>query len=368
MDPRIKKMADVIINFSLDVKAGELVLLRSTGPGSDEFVKALYQSALTAGAEAYTYVHVEDEDALAIEATQNPDLLSAPNPMLKLMYEQADAIVRIDSPANLRALSSYPLELQAARSKGKSAILNIQMRREGTGDLRRCTTLFPTQPLAQVAGMSYMQYEEFVFNACKLHLDDPVAAWKALEAEQAKLIDFLDGKKHMQVRGENIDLELSFEGRKFINASGKSNFPDGEIFTGPVENSVNGWVKFTYPAYYNNNEITGIELKFEDGKVTEAKADRNEALLNAVLDTDAGSRYLGEFAIGNNRDIQQFTGSILFDEKIAGTIHMAVGQGYPKSGSKNNSGIHWDMICDMRSGGEILVDGELFYKDGEFQV
>jgi aminopeptidase len=154
----------------------------------------------------------------------------------------------------------------------------------------------------------------------------------------------------------------------FINADGKKNFPDGEIFTGPVRDSVNGWVRFTYPAIYQSREVEGVALTFEDGKVVKATAQKGEEYLNSVLDTDEGARYLGEFAIGTNEGIQQFTRNILFDEKINGTIHMAVGAGYPETGSKNQSSIHWDMICDMRSGGEIVVDGSLFYKDGEFQV
>jgi aminopeptidase len=187
-----------------------------------------------------------------------------------------------------------------------------------------------------------------------------------MEARQQKLVDYLDGKEHLQVRGQNIDLTMSIAGRQFKNACGRANFPDGEIFTGPVEESVNGWVNFTYPATFGGNEVIGVRLKFEDGLVTEASAERNEEFLLSALDTDAGARRLGEFAIGANEDIQRFSGAILFDEKIGGTVHMALGQGYPQTGSLNTSALHWDMICDMRDGGEIVVDGKLFYKDGKF--
>jgi aminopeptidase len=216
--------------------------------------------------------------------------------------------------------------------------------------------------------MSLRQYEDFVFQACKVHLPDPVAAWRVVEQEQQRLVEFLAGKKRLHVRGKNIDLEMSVEGRTFENACGTANFPDGEIFTGPVEDSVNGWVKFTYPAYYQGNEVQGIELVFEKGVVSQAKATKNEEFLLSTLDTDAGARRLGEFAIGTNNDIRRFTGSILFDEKIGGTVHMAVGLGYLQTGSQNSSVVHWDMICDMRDGGEILVDGEVFYKDGKFVI
>jgi aminopeptidase len=216
--------------------------------------------------------------------------------------------------------------------------------------------------------MSLAEYEDFVYGAAMVHLDDPVAYWRAKAAEQQRLVDWLKGKKQVEVKGENVDLTLSIKDRVFINADGKKNFPDGEIFTGPVRDSVNGWVRFTYPAIYQSREVEGVELTFEEGKVVKATAQKGEEYLNSVLDTDEGARYLGEFAIGTNEGIQQFTRNILFDEKINGTIHMAVGAGYPETGSKNQSSIHWDMICDMRSGGEIVVDGSLFYKDGEFQV
>nr|MBN1228167.1 aminopeptidase [Anaerolineae bacterium] len=218
------------------------------------------------------------------------------------------------------------------------------------------------------AEMSLSEYEDFIYGAAMVHLDDPVAYWKQKSAEQQRLIDWLKGKDRVEVKGENVDLTLSIKDRIFINADGKRNFPDGEIYTGPVEDSVNGWVRYTYPAIYNSREVEGVELTFKEGKVEKATATKGEDYLNSVLDTDEGSRYLGEFAIGTSEGIQQFTRNILFDEKIGGTFHMAVGAGYPNTGSKNKSAVHWDMICDMRSDGEIIVDGELFYKDGTFNV
>jgi len=366
MDSRIEKMADVLINYSTAVQPGERVLIRSTSPAGEPLAQALYQAALRAGGEAFTYIHLRDEASLTIEATDNLDLLAAVNPMLKLMYETCDVIIRIEASENPQALSGYPAKLQQARAKGYGAVMHIQMEREGNGSLRRCTTQFPTQAYAQTAGMSLRQYEDFVYQACKVHLDDPVAAWQEMGKSQQRLVDYLAGKRQLHVQGDNIDLEMSIGGRPFLSSRGLANFPDGEIFTAPVEDSVNGWVKFTYPAYYGGNEVVGVKLTFENGVVTKATAEKNETYLLSTLDTDEGSRRLGEFAIGTNNDIQRFTGSILFDEKIGGTVHMALGQGYPQSGSKNVSTIHWDMICDMRDGGEILVDGEMFYRDGKF--
>jgi aminopeptidase len=360
MDARIDKMAEVLVNYSTAVQPGERVLLRGTSPAAEPLVQALYQATLRAGGEALPYIHLREEDSLAIEATDDPDLLARVNPMLKQMYETCQVVIRIDAAENPRALSEYPAQLQQARSLAWAELMRIQMEREGNGTLRRCTTLFPTQGYAQAAAMSLSQFEDFVYGACKLSNPDPVTR------RQQKLVDTLAGRQHLQVQGKNIDLRMSIAGRTFANAAGRKNFPDGEIFTGPVEDSVDGWVKFSYPAYYRGNEVVGVHLTFNDGVVTQAAAERNESFLLSTLDTDPGARRLGEFAIGTNDDIQRFTGSILFDEKIGGTVHMALGQGYLQTGSVNESAIHWDMICDMRDGGEILVDGELFYKDGEF--
>ena len=216
--------------------------------------------------------------------------------------------------------------------------------------------------------MSLSEYEDFVYAATFADQPDPVACWRNIYTTQQRLVEWLKGKRQVIVRGPNIDLTLSIEGRTFVNSDGKHNMPSGEIFTGPVEESVNGWVKFTYPAIRQGREVEGVELEFKDGKVVAARARKNEDYLLSQLDSDAGARYLGEFAIGTNMGIQRFTRSILFDEKIGGTLHMAVGAGYPETGSKNQSSVHWDFICDMRTDSQILVDGDLFYRNGEFQI
>jgi aminopeptidase len=214
--------------------------------------------------------------------------------------------------------------------------------------------------------MSLKAYEDFVFGAVHANEADPIAFWRGTAASQQKAIDFLADKSIITLRGPNVDLTLSIKGRKFSNSTGAHNMPDGEIFTGPVEDSVNGWVKFTYPAIYQGVAVEGAELTFNRGRVDTARAEKNQNYLFQMLESDQGSRYLGEFAIGTNFDINRFTGNILFDEKIGGSFHMALGAGYPETGSKNRSSIHWDMICDMRTDSEIRADGELFYKNGQF--
>ena len=188
-------------------------------------------------------------------------------------------------------------------------------------------------------------------------IDDPVGHWQRFSAWQQRIVDWLKGKSEVHVICPETDLRLNVAGLTFINSDGKHNMPSGEVFTGPVEDSVEGHVLFSYPAIYRGREVSGIRLSFEKGKVVQASAEANEDLLLQTLDTDERSRYVGEFAIGTNEGITQFTRQILFDEKINGSFHMALGAGYPETGSKNQSAIHWDMICDMREGGEIVVDG-----------
>jgi aminopeptidase len=367
MDSRIQKMAQVLVNYSTAVKPGELVLFRGTSPLAQPLMQALYEEALKAGAHPFNYVHLSEENTIMLDAGTESQIEKV-NPMLKLMYDTADVIIRIEAEENTQGSAGFPPEKAKAWMRYYGALINVQSEREANGTLRRCTTLFPTNAYAQDAGLPLRAYEDFVYRACMLHLDDPVAYWRKVGSEQGKLCDYLRGHKKLQVRGKNIDLEMSIEGRTFHNADGTANFPDGEIFTGPVEDSVNGWVRFTFPAIYHGNVVNGAELHFQDGVVAKATAERNEEFLQTMLDTDTGSRRLGEFAIGTNKGIDRFTGQILFDEKIGGTVHMALGSGYPQTGSVNKSAVHWDMICDMRDGGEILVDGERFYENGRFLV
>ncbi len=216
--------------------------------------------------------------------------------------------------------------------------------------------------------MSLSDYEDFVYGACMPDLDDPVGYWREFSAWQQKIVDWLEAKEHVHVIGPDTDLELNVAGRTFVNSDGHHNMPSGEVFTGPVEDSVEGHVTFSYPAIHQGREVTGVQLWFEEGRVVRATARKNEPFLLETLDTDEGSRYLGEFAIGTNEGITRFTSQILFDEKIGGSFHVALGAGYPETGSKNESAIHWDMICDLREGGQIWVDGELLYENGKFVI
>jgi aminopeptidase len=246
--------------------------------------------------------------------------------------------------------------------------MKTYMRRAAAGELRWVGTLFPTNAYAQDAEMSLSEYEDFVYGACMPDADDPVGYWRRFSAWQEKIVQWLKGKEQVHIVGPETDLRLNIAGRTFINSDGRHNMPSGEVFTGPVEESVEGHVRFSYPAIYQGREVTGVRLWFEGGRVVKASADKNEEFLIQTIDTDEGSHYLGEFAIGTNTGITRFTKQILFDEKIGGSFHIALGAGYLETGSVNESAIHWDMICDLRDGGEIWVDGELLYQNGRFAI
>ncbi len=298
----------------------------------------------------------------------NDEQMAWIDPGLKLYTEQADVYIRVGAPENTRAMSNISAQRMREQRTAQSVILQTRLERAAVGEFRWVGALYPTQASAQEANMSLEDYEDFVYGACFCDREDPAAEWRKLSVMQQEKVDFLAGKNRVTLRGPDIDLELSIAGRTFINSDGRRNMPSGEIFTGPVEDSVNGWVRFGYPAIVGGRVVSGIELRFEDGKVTDASAEMNEDLLHAQLDSDAGSRFLGEFAIGTNFGIDKFTGMILYDEKIGGTVHMAVGMGYPETGSLNKSAVHWDMICDMRTNSEIHIDGELFYQNGAFVI
>ncbi len=365
-DPRVEKLADLLVNYSVKVQPGEWVIL--TGHVvSLPLVEATYEKLVQAGGNVDVHLFTDRFSELFLKHA-NENQLNWISPTRKLATEQSDVSIYIHAAENTRASTNFDNGKQRIQQLAGRELVKTRMNRSATGEHRWTLTNYPCAAFAQEADMSLRDFEDFVYAATFADRDDPVAEWQKIHDMQAKYIDWLKGKKHVEVRGPNADLTLSIEDRTFINSDGTKNMPSGEIFTGPVEDSVNGWVRFTYPAIRRGREVEGVELEFKDGKVVKASAKKNEEYLIAQLDSDEGARYLGEFAIGTNYGIKQFTKSILYDEKIGGTFHMAVGAGYPETGSKNESTVHWDFICDMRDNSEIIVDGELFYKNGEFQV
>lgn len=365
-DPRITRLANLLVSYCVQVQPGDKVILHSSSLALP-LVAETYREVLRAGGHPFVQWDEEIFQEILLKEGSDEQLTSIAPPE-RLLIDTYDCRIAIRAAGNTRSLNGVDLARQRLHREGQQELLATRMRRAAAGEMRWVGLIYPTPAYAQEADMSLSEYEDFVYGACFADREDPAAEWGRIHTVQQRLVDYLAGKKEVVVKGPNADLRLSIAGRTFINSDGRRNMPSGEIFTGPVEESVEGWVRFTYPAIVSGREVEGIELHFEEGKVVQASATKNEAFLLDMLDTDAGARYLGEFAVGTNDGITRFTKSILFDEKIGGTIHMALGRGYPETGSRNTSAIHWDMICDMRDGGQIWVDDELFYDSGRFQI
>ncbi len=378
-DPRIERLARTLVTYSVAVQPGDTVALLTDVSGMPlayevykEVIRAggLCTTVLFEGAKSLTNGLIGMDGVMADFFLRNAsaEQMAWISPLERWIAEEVKVSIQVRSSSNTRRNSSIDPKRMSAMAATRRELSRNYFDRTASGEYRWTLTMFPTEAGAQEADMSLEEWENFIYSATFADQPNPVALWKKLYDDQQKYVDWIKGHKKVEVRGPNIDMSLSIEGRTFINSGATHNMPSGEIFTGPVEDSVNGWVRFTYPAISGGRQVEGVELKFENGKVVSASAKKNESYLLSQLDIDPGARYLGEFAIGTNFGIKRFTGNILFDEKIGGTVHMALGRGYPETGSKNDSAIHWDMICDMRTDSEIVVDGELFYKNGQFLI
>jgi aminopeptidase len=361
-DPRITKLAQVMVHYSLALKPSQQFLIQ-THPLAEELTLAVYEEAIKAGAFVTLLTNTPGAQEIFYKYASDAQLDYVP-PLTKIVTETFDANLHIWSEHNTHSLAGIDPKRMARVARAGAQLNKVFLERSARGDMRWCLTVYPTHAMAQDADMSLSDYREFVFGAGMLNEADPVAYWKKAGQEQQKMVNWLKGHEHVILKGSDIDLRMSIKERVFIPCDGQFNFPDGEIFSGPIEDSVEGWVRFKYPAIEYGQEVSDIQLWFENGRVVKETASKNQALLTAQLNTDAGARSLGEFGIGTNYGITRFTKNMLFDEKIGGTIHLAVGAGFPESGSKNESGIHWDMLCDMNDA-EIHVDGNLFYKNGK---
>jgi aminopeptidase len=322
---------------------------------------------LQAGGNPFVLPSLTEQNEILFRYASDEQLQFVPEPF-QYIAENYQAWISIRTSLNTRALSRVDPQKSRIRAQAERELLKTVLRRAAAGELRWVLTLFPTNALAQDAEMSLNDYERFVYQACMPDINDPVGYWQRLSARQHRIVDWLKNKHTVHLTSKDTDLQFSIDGRTFENCDGRKNMPDGEVFTGPVEDSVEGHVSFSYPTIYEGREVSGVKLWFQKGKVVKASAEKNEQVLLEMLDTDEGARYLGEFAIGTNEGITHFTREILFDEKISGSFHIALGAGLPETGSKNESSIHWDMICDMRDGSEITVDNKQFYRNGTFVI
>jgi len=365
-DPRIEKLSEVLVQYSTAVKPGDRVLIQGHVL-SEPLIKEIYIQTLQAGGHPLVIPQLPGMGQLFMSHASDDQLKHIPEP-LKMALEIYDVAITIMGSDNTKELSNVAPDRLQLSNQARSELMKTMMQRMGDGSLRWVGTQFPMTGNAQDADMSLREYEDMVYGACLPDMNDPVGYWKRFSSWQEKIVQWLKGKDTVHVTGRETDLRLKITGRSFMNCNGRQNMPDGEVCTSPVEDSMNGHVCFSYPTIYQGREVTGVRLWFENGKVVKAAADKGGEFLQSVLDTDEGSRLVGEFAIGTNEGITKFTRSILFDEKINGSFHMAIGAGLPEAGGKNESAIHWDMICDLREGGEIRVDDELLYKNGSFVI
>ena len=363
-DPRVERLADVLVAYSTEVRRGDLVLVEGT-PLAAPLLRAIYERVLGAGAHPQARIRI-DGPAEALLRGGTDAQLDWVNPCRLEDYRLADARIVVDAPYNMRSLSSVDPARQARARRAQEPVRELIFTRGAAGELRWNVTLYPTNAAAQEARMSLPRYEDFVYGAGRLDRDDPVGEWRAFGERLRGLAEWLGAKRELRIVAEGTDLVVGVEGRRWIPAGGKENFPDGEVFTGPVETSVQGEISFTYPAHADGRVVEGVHLAFEGGEVVRATARRGEEFLAEMLAVDEGARRAGEFAFGMNDDIREFTGHTLFDEKIGGTVHLALGRAYPETGGQNVSALHWDLVCDLRAESEVYADRELVYRAGRF--
>lgn len=366
VDSRITKFAKVLVNYSLKIKKGDFFSIDGTIV-SEPLIKEVYKEAILLGANPTINVSLEGISEIMLKLGSD-EQISYISPDKKALMDNMNAALTIWGSSNTKGLINVDPTKLSLQSKSRQELFVKMLQKIADKELNWCGTQFPTHSAAMDANMSLWEYEEFLFEACHLNSDDPVAEWKKVHDVQQRLVDILDTKKHLEFKAKDTQLTMDVAGRKWVNCDGQENFPDGEIFTSPIENSVNGQIRFTYPAIHMGNEVEDIVLTFKDGKVVNATAKKGEEFLKKMLATDEGASMVGEIAVGTNYNIKRFTKNILFDEKLGGTIHLAVGASLPEAGGLNQSGIHWDIICDMKDGGEIYADGELIYKDGKFII
>ncbi len=363
-DQRLNKLAKLLVEYSVEVKEGDIVYVCADEVATPWVIEVVKEATKKGAHVEYT---LESDEIKEIQLKYGSEKqLKSGNMIYESILSKADVWLTAWGNRNTRMLSRIDSNKLKIHQQGASVWRKIYSDRTGDGSLRWCGTQYPTYADAQEASMSMSEYEDFVYGAGLLDSEDPVSEWKKISKEQDRWVKYLDSKSSLHIVSEGTDIMIGINGRKWINCDGKQNFPDGEIFTSPLENNINGYITFSFPGIFAGRQIEGIKLEVKDGKVINAWANKGEELLKSLLETDEGSSFFGEVAIGTNYGIKDFTSNMLFDEKIGGTVHMAIGDSMPEAGGKNKSSLHWDMLCDMRNGGKIYADGELFYENGKF--
>jgi aminopeptidase len=365
-DPRVTNLAQILVRYSTRVAEGDTCLVE--GPvAAEPLIAAVYEEVLKAGGQPVLSMAFDAQPESFFRNASDAQLEWI-SPVSQWAADEADCRIVIGADTNTRALSSISPERQTKRQAATRSLIEKVMRRSAEGKHRWVYTIYPTNAYASDAEMSLREFEDFYFSACLADSDDPVRAWEEASRETRRLAEHSNGRSEVHITGPGTDLTLGVEGRTFIPCFGDRNMPDGEFFTGPVEDAVDGEVSFQLPAMVSGREISGVRFRFESGKIIDASAERGEEFLIEMLDTDEGARRLGELGIGTNFRIDRGTRDVLLDEKIGGTVHLAVGAAYPESGGRNESAVHTDLVCDLRRGGRIELDGELLQENGVFQI
>jgi aminopeptidase len=365
-DPRVEALAQILVRYSTKVKKGDVCVIQGT-TAAEPLTICVYEEVLRAGGLPVMQL-MPDGAAYTFFSLATDEQLDWVPPTAKWASEHSDVRIAVMAEVNTRELSKADPKKQARAQRARKPLMETSMRRAAAGDYRWALTLFPTNAHAAEAGMSLSEYEDFYFSACLATDKEPVTAWQRQSDEVKRLAEWIQDREEVRIQAPGTDVKLNVSDRKWIPCVGEHNMPDGEFFTGPVEDSVEGEIAFSFPTTYAGREVSGVNLRFEDGKIVDARAERGEEFLHEMLDTDPGARRLGELGIGTNYGIATGTKEILLDEKIGGTVHMAVGMSYPETGGSNDSAVHWDMICDLRKGGSITVDGTELQRDGKFLV
>jgi aminopeptidase len=364
-DPRVAKLADLLVNYSLELQPGQQVRIDAATVAAP-LITEVYRAALRAGAHPRTRVEVEGVDVIAIGESSDEQLVFVSD-IDRYEGEHIDAMLTVWADRNTRALTQADPVKVSRRLGSRRELINRFWERIDAGEAKWVGTRFPTEAHAQDAEMSLPEYEDFVYGACHVREgEDPVAHWRSTSAELNARARELEMFRELRIVGPDTDLRVGVDGRGWIGADGKLNMPDGEIFTSPLETETEGEIRFSFPAIFHGRSVEDVRLRFERGRVVAAEAKTANDYLQSLLDMDAGARILGELAFGLNYEIDRFTRDILFDEKIGGTVHLALGASFKKVGGENDSGLHWDMICDLREDGEVYADGELVWKAGRF--
>jgi aminopeptidase len=352
------RFAALLVDYCLEVRAGQQILIRSTTLAAP-LLLALQRAVLERDAWPLVRPSLPDQEAQFWAAARDVHLDAFPATDLT-EAQGIDAFLRIDAPENTRALAAVDPARLARALRAREPI------REATLARRWCGTIWPTPAGAQQAGLSTSDFTAFIARTLFLDRDDPVAAWSALSESQARLISRLSTCSEVRIEGEGTDLTVDVSGRTWVNSDGRRNMPSGEVFTGPIETSASGRIHYSIPTSPRGLEVAGISLEFREGVVVSARAERGDDVLQAMLASDDGARRLGEIGIGTNFGVDRAIGSTLVDEKMGGTVHLALGRSYPETGGTNESAVHWDMICDLRQGGRLTADGEPILVDGRF--